>query len=266
FHRGIDIAKPYGTPIPAILEGGIKEISYDGDGGWYIKVSSVNREFGYFHIFSGNRNNIPQQLNNWKLTNVELRKVNEDGSVEISTGIAIILWLDRKNNIASKVLVPSEDDGREVYLDRDGNKIAVKSEDNKNIKSQGFVSTQEYIAPVGNSGISGGPHLHVSLKINDKIVNPLFDLKYEEKPFEIKIESPPHDEYIFSSNNVGSYLIDVVVNSENTKDLDEVNFYIYKDCNPSNSMKISNFCYGGRYIAVKEVHLLFQHQQLIHQV
>lgn len=57
-----------------------------------LEFSSSNREFSYCHIFSGDRNNISQQLNNWELTNVELRKVKEDGSVEISTGIAIILW------------------------------------------------------------------------------------------------------------------------------------------------------------------------------
>jgi len=262
FHAGIDYAGSYGEEIKAVEGGEIKDITYNK--GWKVEILGNGKEWLYMHMFSGSGEN--KMVGNYEVRNAILEDPNTHEI--ISNAKIIIKWSDDKTK-AEKIYSKYEHRNKWVQ-DKIINSQQTYIQDltGNNAITSATIEQGEAFAPVGNSGIGTGAHLHLGL--NNGYDNPLFYLKHnnhlpytasdgtsrskttDEKPFIITIESPIENSIISGEQLLQDYPIRVIVNSEDGVDLDKVDLWIYVGEKEDKKIHLIKsladkytFCYGG---------------------
>lgn len=254
FHGGLDFVKPYGTPIPAIMDGRISEISSDLSGAGirlYLTNDSDKKEIGYYHLFSYNNS----YFNNGFVKSERFILVKEYTFSAFFPGLrvykiektcSVIL-----NTVAKIAYVPEPCWGVAVLS---GSKKVVYN--NITYTAKNTVKQNDLIAPVGDSlhnieiirGVKTekfivGPHLHIQDGRGVQAKHPMYSLKptpSDNQLFFARLDLQGTDT---SNTNVNELLpvnptvsqatlnankfIDVRVDSTNSLDLDAFVFTIY---------------------------------------
>ncbi len=206
WHKGIDYGGQEGDDILPVEGGMIAEIGKDEKNNRYISIDGEHGHWAYVHIFSDNL----LQSGNWELRNVILKDPITGMSEQSSV---IILWLNREQNQAEKVLSIYRLRERQVIIDG----VVL------NCLSQGSVG-QEPIAPVGTSG-RVTPHLHLAL--NGGADNPLLYIQHGTPNYTITIDQPESNQIIYHADPAKE-LIKLNINSTSGLDLDRLDIYLNK--------------------------------------
>lgn len=253
FHGGLDYAKPYGTPIPAIMDGQISEISSDLSGAGirlYLTNNSDHKEIGYYHLFryvddkfviSGDLSGGVNYgrfilVKNYKFSALlpfalRFSKIEKTCDVILST-------VDKIAYVPSSCWSISVLSGSNVVFN------------NISYAAKNTVKQFDLIAPVGNSlykkktGIltAKGPHLHIQDGRGDLAKHPMYSLEptsSKDARFFARLDllgtdtlNSNVDEVLAVSPTVSqatlnvNKFIDVRVDSTNSLDLDSLDFSI----------------------------------------
>ncbi|MRR58818.1 MAG: hypothetical protein EG824_11495, partial [Deltaproteobacteria bacterium] len=231
FHMGLDYSRSAGTPVEALANGIIDSVYYQINGGGYIlSYRASNRRWSYMHMM--------QRCNNGVL-NTEFKQLNlvDTASQSITPNKwVLIFWKDKNKYIAHRVL--SSVNGRQVQYDR-FHKVKSAADTTRNILTTSQVVAGETIGPVGSTGASSGPHLHLGLAGGGQ--NPLCALDYTQTDPVVREDSirPRDNGTVFRAKR---YSIRFQLDNSPNKDLDSVS--IQYDNDPPRV-----FCYGGKTTA-----------------
>lgn len=151
FHNGIDYAagsgRTAGTSVPAIEAATIKSIDRSKSRGWFVRLKADGslREWEYHHLFVTTGSVQGNSSGRFSLDRVQ----GLDGPE-----IAIIKYTDETRLRGEAAYARSA--GLRVVV-RDGFPLF------KIIKTQNHLSSGTLLAPIGNTGNSTNPHLHLAL-------------------------------------------------------------------------------------------------------
>lgn len=194
WHWGIDYDGNMWNPIQAIESGNIVGITHSSDG-WYLRVYG-SKYWTYFHVF--NNETLPIISSAPVANRYELRSAILENpvshSVTPSPENIIILWVDRINNNAEKILSP-----RNGWLVQTGISTApyIMASSTWAVTSNA-VKQGDIIAPVGNSGVvpvppGDGSHLHLACSSNLPAfplfydINPLYYIRHDEPYYGVSV-------------------------------------------------------------------------------
>ncbi|MRR58815.1 MAG: M23 family metallopeptidase [Deltaproteobacteria bacterium] len=152
FHMGVDYAQNAGVPIKSVDANVIGRVFYQDKGGGYIV--EMKDKWSYMHMMQRCNSGIL----NTEFDTVSLIDPTNQNSILIS--LVLIFWKDKGKYIANKVL--SNVNGRQVQYDR-FHKIKSAADTTQNILTTTQVAAGDTIGPVGSTGASSGPHLHLGL-------------------------------------------------------------------------------------------------------
>jgi hypothetical protein len=168
FHAGVDYPGALGDPIEAVEGGTIVNIEQDGLDDWYVSVKGATALFSYIHIFNNDLynnvisptpvfGNYAQAFLNagTALVPVDLRLISPSTPPSLLDAcFAIVFWggVDGRNSPPSKALTTPGCAGVSVA----------------GTVAKDAVADREVIAPVGNSGRSTGPHVHLNADYGNK--------------------------------------------------------------------------------------------------
>jgi len=274
WHWGIDYDGDMWDAIYSVEGGTIKDISsfvpFTVDGSsywiWHIDIQGApNRYWYYMHIFE---NRSPEDIqNNPSVSDdggYELRRTrlyNPSNLTQYETHNVVILWSDRLNNRAAKILSP-----RGGWLVQTGISTApyILSGSTWALTENTIVQSSP-IAPTGNSGVvlSGngdGSHLHLAASSNYPMgalkydINPLHYVRHSTVAYSVQILSPSLNNLLYrvpgaaEADQVGER-VKVNVNSAGSLDLDRVKLYLFdksvSSLTYSDDNLASQIIYGG---------------------
>ena len=245
FHKGIDYGAGLGTTINAVESGVIRSIRWWGTGGYAVFIVGSHGEWIYAHMFSGKKDSLPQTLNNIEIRNVTLVSPNDPNLIRSAN--AIIFWTGTTNQ-ANKIITAEavnwwvrNPDGS--YIKNYNGTVNIRTWNTVN------ATTGFNIGPVGSSGTSSGPHLHLAL--DNQTNNPLLHVaRPAASNYILEIVRPSegddgitNDGIRVNRNNGRIPAFQSYVLSRPSLDLDKVKIYL--DAINDQHM-IAEFSYGGR--------------------
>ena len=234
WHWGIDYGSSIGTDIHAVEGGDINLIRRYNTGGWCISIDGNSGYWYYFHLFSDSDN---PRSGNWEAKSVYLVDPQTGQNNPNNQVYVFILWSNRADTIATKVLASYRNTGRWV---RWGNGY-IKSVNGNRILTSGSVGSREVIGPSGNSGGNVPAHLHLACaSISDAPgryiydINPLYHIQHDNPNYTISILEPTREFKFYhlpiaSVNEQTHERVRVYVNSSMGKDLDKAKIYLFRD-------------------------------------
>jgi hypothetical protein len=230
FHAGVDYPGSLGDPIEAVEGGTIVDIGQDGLDDWYITIDGARSIFTYIHIFNNDLyNNVISPtpvfgnyaeafLNGGNaITPVDLRLISPSNPPSLLNAcFAIVFWggENGRNSPPSKALTTPGCAGVGVA----------------GTVAKDTVADREVIAPVGNSGRSTGPHVHLNADYGRK--NPLVFVDHPTNLYSAAAHTSPQG---------GSFYLDVDFTS--SWDLEGAAFLILGI--PSDGYFVLIYDYGG---------------------
>lgn len=257
WHPAIDYGSPMWTPVKAVEKGNIIQIDWQkGKAGWYIRVDGDSATWTYMHLFDNQKPCLSPD-NKWEAVLADL----EDSTTHsIDQSYIFIIWEDRANNKAQRVLAPEKFENRWI---RWNNNYILNADGTKRIKTQGSVAQGDVIAPSGQSGSAyGHPHLDIRASSSENgkpyDINPLYYIKHNQPNYTVSILYPSVNSIIYHRPGAPeaqqlNECIRVNVNSSVGVDLDRV----FISLNPVSKRFLMRIIYMQKYCMV--VHHLTDH-------
>ena len=181
--------------IPAVEDGVIDKIRYEGESGWVIKTQSKSGYWSYLHTFQDGDENLSKQI---KVGDFILRKYAGG-----------------------------------IYIEKNGVAIQVKDK----------ITLGQLIAPIGDSGIGTGAHLHLNFNRGDN--NPLSQFAEIPTNYGVTIQKPADGEEVSTDDLKKDYPVNFTVDMARGKNLDVVNVYLDGNLQTYGDNNTASFCYGG---------------------
>ena len=174
FHRGLDYKRKSGTPIPAIMDGYIKDLivsNISGGNRLYVVNSTDGKEIGYMHLF---RDIKEEEVTSGQFILLKNHKFTFPAPSGLRSKEIVKTCVVIVNTANKKAYIPKACWTVVKRLSPGGNVIV----NHKNIPYAGTntVVKNEKIAPVGNSGTKDA-HLHLQYGRADESKHPMYVLE-----------------------------------------------------------------------------------------
>ena len=237
-HPGIDYPSANGLggdPIQAVEAGTIVKVDKDGSGDWYIGIKGATATFLYLHIFD----NAPVPPVVIPGVNCVLSCVWHTATLKSGGAGSIVDLVNLGDSVPNAI--PGEicfgvafwgTNGRNAPPDKVLTSIDCAGGSFAGTLARGTVGSREVIAPVGNSGMSTGPHVH--LDANWGRTNPLVYVDHQPSNYAASFYQSPQG---------GSVYVDVIYTQG--WDLDGAVLAVTGINSTANSISIFILSFGG---------------------
>jgi len=226
FHSGIDYAMPKGTPIvhKENYQGTVVQIKRDENSHIILIEITGRKNFAYLHIFEDIKEFEPGDHMTVESSD---RRYVYDLRYTVNNNLCIVFWTDPTRKFANRAICQYSN---EKIVGDSGEYIKTLS--GEDLLTTNIVNTGDIIAPVGDSGVPGHPHLHLAFNYFTgspkwKLDNPLYVVQHDTPDYKVTLKEPESTEGQ-AITVFGKVPLKINVDSTKGLDLDKVKVYLNK--------------------------------------